>query len=236
MNASLENVHWEACQSAYRLDRFRQKELPPTESADVEAHLQGCARCRAATDALATEEANFRASAAPWRKPLRPFRPRAAWGIGAVALAAACLLALHPAVGVRSKGAPATVGMYVQHGQSVRRALPGETVAPGDSVRFTYSSRAATFLAILSVDGAGVANVYFPEGQQTAPLPAAEEALLPLATRLDSVLGEEQVVAVFCQRPRALEPLRQALQASPAAFPEVPGCTLAALRFTKRAP
>ena len=107
---------------------------------------------------------------------------------------------------------------------------------PGDVVRFVYSSREPRSLAILSLDGAGVASVYFPDGPETANVPAAEDAPLPLGTRLDGVLGEEQVVALFCERPRTLEPVRQALQAAPGALPEVPGCSLATFHFTKRAP
>lgn len=236
MNASLETVRWEACQSAYRLDRFSQGELPVSEHAEVQTHLETCTRCRAAKDELAASEASFRTVAPPWQKAGGARRRAIAYGAGAVALAAACLVAFQPSAVVRSKGASASLGMYVQHGQSVRRALPGEAVEPGDSVRFTYSSPSSTFLAVLSVDGAGVATVYFPEGRDTASVPAAKDAPLPLATRLDGVLGEERVVAVFCQQSRALEPLREALQASPMAPPDVPGCTLVAFRFSKRAP
>jgi len=234
MNALLEDARWQACLSAYRLDRFRLQELPVEDAAEVRAHLAECAQCRTAESQLASAEADFRALAAPLRR--RPRAGRAvAFGVGAVALAATCVLALHPG-GVRSKGAPISVGMYVQHGEAVRRALPGESVQPGDVVRFVYSSQKPRSLAILSLDGAGMASVYFPEGPETLNVPAAEEAPLPLGTRLDDVLGEEEVVALFCERPRAVEPVRQALQAAHGALPEVPGCSLATFHFTKRAP
>ncbi len=234
MNALLEDARWQACLSAFRLDRFRLQELTAEDAAEVRAHLAGCAQCRAAEAQLASAEDDFRALAAPLRR--RPRAGRAvAFSVAAVALAATCLLALNPG-GVRSKGAPTSIGMYVQHGQAVRRALPGEAVLPGDVVRFVYSSREPRSLAILSLDGAGVASVYFPDGPQTVDVPAAEEAPLPLGTRLDGVLGEEQVVALFCQRTRALEPVRQALQAAHGALPEVPGCSLATFHFTKLAP
>jgi len=234
MNALLEDARWQACLSAYRLDRFRLQELPAEDTAEVQAHLSACAQCRAAQAELAAAEDDFRALAAPLRR--RPRAGRAvAFSVAAVALAATCLLALNPG-GVRSKGAPNAVGMYVQHGQAVRRALPGETVLPGDVVRFVYSSREPCSLAILSLDGAGVASVYFPDGPETVAVPAAEDAPLPLGTRLDGVLGEEQVVALFCASPHALEPVRQALQAAHGAPPEVPGCSLTTFHFTKRAP
>ncbi len=236
MIASLEDARWPGCLSAFRLDRFRLGELPPPEAAQVQAHLLGCALCREASDVLGKAEADFRASAIPLQASPRDWRRALLWGSGAVAAAAACLLAFQPSAAVRSKGPPASVGMYVQHGPDVRRALPGEAVAPGDSVRFVYSSREPGYLAILSRDGAGVATVYFPGGSEMASVPAAEDALLPLATRLDGVLGEETVLAVLCPGPRALEPLREALQASPQSLPEVPGCRLATFHFTKHAP
>jgi anti-sigma factor RsiW len=236
MIASLEDARWPACLSAFRLDRFRLGELSPTEAAQVQAHLEACALCRAAAEVLASAEAEFRASATPLRAPQRGGRRALGWGAGAVAVAAACVLAFQPGSSLRSKGPPASVGMYVQHGPDVRRALPGEAVAPGDSVRFVYSSREPSYLAILSLDGAGVATVYFPEGPEMVAIPAAQEALLPLATQLDAVLGDETVLALFCPSPRALKPVREALQASGKALPEVPGCRLATFRFTKRAP
>jgi hypothetical protein len=236
MIASLEEARWQACLSAYRLDRFRLQELPPEEAAEVQAHLEGCAACRAAADVLASAEAEFRASASPLRSPRRPGRRALAWGAGLVAIAATSVFLLQPTSGVRSKGPPTSLGMYVQHGPDVRRAREGEGVAPGDSLRFLYSSREASYLAILSLDGAGVASVYFPDGPEMVAVPAAQDAPLPLATHLDGVLGEETVVALFCTSPRALEPLRQELQASLKQLQEVPGCRLATLHFTKRAP
>ena len=115
-------------------------------------------------------------------------------------------------------------------------AIPGETVAPGDTVRFTYSTAERRYLAILSVDGAGAASIYFPDGAEAVAVEPGEDAPLPLGTRLDGVLGEERVVGLFCDAPRPLEPVRQALQNSGAALPDVPGCTLRTFRFTKRSP
>jgi Putative zinc-finger len=236
MIASLEDIRWHGCLSAFQLDRFRLGELSPVEVAQVQAHLKGCALCRAAVDVLASAETEFRASAAPLRRPRRAGRRALLWSAGAVAAAAALVLAFQPAAVVRSKGPVASVGMYVQHGPDVRRALPGEGVAPGDSVRFVYSSREPGYLAILSLDGAGVATVYFPQGTEMFAVPAAQDAPLPLATRLDAVLGDETVLALFCASPRALEPLRAALQASATSLSEVPGCRLATFHFSKHAP
>ncbi|HMK74354.1 MAG TPA: hypothetical protein VK454_13495, partial [Myxococcaceae bacterium] len=64
---------------------------------------------------------------------------------------------------------------------------------------------------------------------------AATDAPLPLGTLLDGVLGEEQVVALFCERAQPVEPLRRAVQAAAPGLPTVPGCQEATFRFTKRA-
>jgi hypothetical protein len=246
MNAMLEDVRWGACLSGYRLDCWRAGELSPAEAAEVQSHLAVCPRCREVLERMRSVEAEFRASQPPLRaleavprtearRTQRPGRRVVRWlaPAGAVALAAGLLVALQPEPGVRSKGGPVSMGMFVQHRGEVRRAIPGETVAPGDTVRFTYSTPERRYLAILSVDGAGVASIYFPDGPEAVAVEPAEDAPLPLGTQLDGVLGEEQVVGLFCDAPRALEPIRQALRSSGAALPEVPGCALTTFRFTK---
>ncbi|HXX30185.1 MAG TPA: zf-HC2 domain-containing protein [Myxococcaceae bacterium] len=246
MNSLLEDVGWRACTSAYRLDRWRLGELGPDEAAEVESHVGACPRCGDAAAALVRAEAEFRSSAAPpftgrtaaaTAPPPARRRRAPAWllpGMGA-AFAATVLLVLQGGESIRSKGAPAEVGMYVQHQGTVRRAGWGEVVQPGDSVRFTYSVGRPSEVAILSLDGAGAASVYFPEGEETVRVEAAHDSPLPLGTRLDGVLGEEQVVALFCDRRHPLEPLRRALEAAAPALPDVPGCQRATFRFTKRA-
>ena len=60
----------------------------------------------------------------------------AAAGLG-LALAASLLLVLRPPPAAeRSKGGGIGLTMFVQHGNEVRRAAPGEIVSPGDAVRF----------------------------------------------------------------------------------------------------
>jgi len=242
MNALLEDVAWGACNSAYRLDRWRLGELDPAESAELRSHLDGCGRCQGALAALAEAEAAHRASAPPLRLLHGAGRVRRRTGAlrwalpgAALAIAATVLVVLMPQEGVRTKGSPAELGMYVQHAGQVRRAARGEVVQPGDSLRFSYSIPRPSYLTVLSIDGAGVASVYFPEGGWAARVDAARDAPLPLGTRLDGVLGEEQVVALFCDQAQAVEPLRRAVQAAAPGLPTVPGCQEATFRFTKRA-
>jgi hypothetical protein len=85
---------------------------------------------------------------------------------------------------------------------------------------------------VLSRDGAGRGFIYFPMGPRAEHLEGGVEQALPLATRLDATLGEEQLFALACDQPVELEPLRAALEAGqPFA---APGCQVIPWRFAKR--
>ena len=122
--------------------------------------------------------------------------------------------------------------MYVQHGNEVRRAGPGEVVRAGDSVRFAATSRAPAFLAVLSVDARGAASVYFPLGGRAEAIPQGTDVALPIATRLDETVGEERIVALFCSQAIELQPVRDGLARGEAAFPA--GCEVVRWSFDKR--
>ena len=124
--------------------------------------------------------------------------------------------------------------MFVQHGGEVRRAGPGESVAPGDAVRFAVSTPSPAFVAVLSVDPAGRASIYFPEGPRAAHVAGGAEVPLPLGTRLDATTGEERLVGLFCSSPVELEPVRLALQKAPDAAPLPTDCQGLRWSFVKR--
>ncbi|HSN89735.1 MAG TPA: DUF4384 domain-containing protein, partial [Anaeromyxobacteraceae bacterium] len=200
-------------------------------------HVAGCERCAGAVESLRAARDGaalppLRADPAPAR---RPGRSRFALALaGALAAAAGLVLALRPdAAGDRTKGAGVGLAMWVRHGDAVRRAAPGETIAPGDAVRFAVTTPRPAWVAVLSVDPAGHASVYFPLGPTAAPVPAGTDVALPLATRLDATSGEERVVGLFCDRPVALEPLRARLEAGAAVEPPA-GCEVTRWRFVKR--
>lgn len=260
MSTALATAAWPACRSALRLDRFLAGELPPAEADELRAHVDGCARCAAALAGL--EAARDGARLPPLRAPvgdgapvLRLSRRRRVLSVALGGLAAAAGLALvlrGEAPSERLKGAGpgqggAAWGAWVLHDGAVRRAGPGEVVAPGDALRFAVTAPAPGYVAVLSLDPAGRASVYFPAGARAEPVaPGAEgaEVALPLATRLDATLGEERLYALYCQAPVELEPVRAALEgagrleagAAPggdaAAAPA--GCQVTGWRFEKR--
>ncbi len=236
MNASLANAAWPACLSALRLDRWMAGELGPAESDEVRAHTAGCERCASAVEALRAARNVTLPPLAIARPPARrAFRIRAfvTMAAGFAAAAGLVLVLRTEAPAERTKGAGVGLGMYVLHGGAVRRAVPGEEVAPGDSVRFAVTTPEPAYVAVLSLDPAGRASIYFPEGTRAAPVAAGTGAPLPLATRLDGTVGEERVLGVFCDRPVELEPLRAGLEAGGGgAIPE--GCKVTRWRFVKR--
>lgn len=226
---------WPACLSALKLDRFAAGELAPEQSEEIRAHLAGCARCTAAAESLRPPAAALPPLRAVAPAPRPRARPRGLLVLAAgLAAAAAVVLVVHTgAPRERTKGPGFAVAMYVLHGDAVRQAGPGEVVAPGDAVRFAITTPVAGYAAVLSLDPAGRASIYFPRGPRAAPVGAGADVALPLATRLDATVGEEHVVALLCERAVDLEPIRAALETG--AGDAIPGgCQVARWRFAKR--
>lgn len=235
MSTALANVSWQACLSSLRLDRWLAGELSSAEAEEVRAHVGSCVRCSGA--AASMREAREAEPLPPLRlaAPPRPaHRPRLALGGAGLALAAGLLFLLLPeGPAERTKGGGAALGMWVRHGEEVRRAAPGEAVAPGDAIRFVVTTPRRAFVAILSLDPAGRGSVYFPGGERAAEVAAGVDVPLPLATRLDETPGEERILGLFCDRPVLLEPLRSALERD-GALGNPGGCEVIEWRFAKR--
>ncbi|MFT3916642.1 MAG: DUF4384 domain-containing protein [Anaeromyxobacteraceae bacterium] len=237
---ALARAGWTACHSALHLDRWLAGALPAPEAAALAAHVEGCARCGDAVAELRAARADplppLRAPAAVAGPAPAPPRRRGALvpaAAAALAAAAAVLLVVGPGPVERTKGGAVALGMWVQHGGEVRRAGPGEAVAPGDAVRFSVTTPWPAYVAVLSVDAAGRASVYYPDGATAAPVAPGTDVALPLATRLDGTAGPERIVGLFCERAIALEPVRAGLEQGDAgAVPA--GCQETRWSFVKR--
>ncbi len=256
MNNPFAESLWPACYSGLHFDRFLLGELSKGDAEELRLHLAGCARCTAcleslrpgeplpplrvaATGAGQAAEAGQAAGAGQAvgagqvlaLRPRRWTRPLAA--AAGIAAAASLLLVLRaPAPSERRKGSGFALAMYVQHGEAVRRAAPGESVAPGDAVRFAITAPAAGYVAVLTVDPEKRASIYFPLGDRAAPISAGLDLALPQGTRLDATTGEEHLTALFCTAPVELAPLRAALEQGALQLPD--GCQETHLRFVKR--
>jgi hypothetical protein len=246
------------CLSELVLDEWSAGELSPEQEQRCQAHLAGCAACRArklaleqANDTFYSEAPSFAAlkrlapAPKPKPKPARAFA-NVRW-LSAPLLAACAALAFiavrqpeqpaqsAPALETRSKGA-ARIGYYVKRGDAVTRGESATAVYPHDAVRFVYSADRAYYLAIFSADAGGV-GVYFPNGRTAQSIAAGQDIALDFSVELDNTLGRERVTALFCPEAFEIEPVQSALSTGSPLPASVTNCERAGFELNKqRAP
>ena len=161
--------------------------------------------------------------------------PAVGASLAAVALAALGFLALRSGLepGVpgdtRVKGGEPRLGFYVKHGDEVRRGEPGESVRPGDALRFVYTSDRTFFIALFSRDAREL-SLYYPEGEHAIELAPGQDAALDFSVELDATPGTERVIALFCPQTFELEVARAALASTRASDRELPSALAACHR------
>ncbi len=221
------------CCSNYALDCLA-SEASFVGEAQARLHLGACDRCQRRLEQVRQSQRAFEG-----REPTTVVAPLRRWrtrrllsaAAGLVAAAAAVLFVVGPAAvpGERSKGGP-RLELLVKQGETVSRGAEPAIVHPGDGLRFAVTLGAPRFVAILSID-AQATNLYYPRGAWE-PTPAGSEQLLEGSIVLDEVLGEERVLAVFCQDRIDLEETRRRFERAVVA---PPGCELTERRLLKNA-
>jgi len=238
MNLATTPLSWNACLSSLRLDRWMMGELDTADAEIVGTHVSTCAACSAALAGMRGVREEVRAFPLPAAlaggAPRRHVPRVAVAGLGLALAASVFFLLRTPPAPERTKGGGLALTMYVQHGDEVRRAEPGEYVAPGDAVRFAVSTPTPAYVAVLSIDPAGRTSVYFPQAARAAHVPAGTEVPLPLGTRLDATTGEERLLGIFCGSAVELEPIRTALERGTDAAPLPADCQGLRWSFVKR--
>ena len=231
----------QGCPSDLRLDRFLAGE-PSSVGADAElrTHLASCFPCAARAELLRESQAGPEAllpSFGTTAQVLRP--PLAFWRrpsfVAALAMAAGLLLlaglrlkkgevepgsepAAEPYGGLKG-GAALTV--YARHPDgTVRPVQSGDTVLPGEQLRFQVSTPQAAYVLVMGLDATGHVSLYAPSGPERAPvhLEGHRNTLLENSVELDDAPGTERLIAVFCSErpdiPHALAVAMRALHAS----------------------
>jgi hypothetical protein len=213
-----------SCLSDLRFDARFAGELSAPAEAAMDAHVAGCARCRARHGRLLTEREQFlaerppfaasgeaQAAARPESEPAaRAFARRPSWLL-ALAVAALAVAFLPRArwdaapEQERSKGG-ARIGFFIKRGEQVRRGIDGERVHARDRLRFVYTSDEPRRLLLLGIDGKGHVDVYWSRA-----VAAGQEQALPSAIELDDAPGEEHLIALFCREPLDEAALRREL-------------------------
>jgi hypothetical protein len=225
------------CISQLQMDRYFGGELSDAQRNDFEHHVQQCQHCAELHAALGRDRAAFLGRVPRWeslRAARTPVRSKLRWGGGAaLAIAAAAALMLVPReAGVRLKGRP-SINLYVKREGQVARATSGDTFASGDLLRVTYSSQHPVYLALLQRDRDGVVVQYPADAEKAALVQAGRDVALDFSIQLDAQPGEEQLIALFCDRATELGPVRASLEHM-RPIPVVMHCQIDELVLNKR--
>lgn len=246
MLKSLQPTVPDGCISDLTFDAWRAGELNAERTGTLEQHLALCERCRRRQESIADQASRFWAQAPEQRLPARAAAGKAVrrrWlapsALAFSALAATVVwLRLAPESRVdheetRRKG-PSHIVFHVQHEGSVKLGEDGERVFPGDRLRFSITTGKPAHVAILSLDGAGVATVYFPQGKTSRGFGMVSGQPLDSSVLMDSTLGPERIWALFCDTQFDLDPLRAQLERERALKPPA-GCTVDQHTIVKQA-
>jgi hypothetical protein len=189
------------------------------QSADVIDHVHACPSCAARCGRAEAARARFVAAhpaaelaarlARARRGAVR--RLRVPLVLAAVVSAAGATLLVagrsHPGSDeVRLKGE--ALAVFARDGDRTWQIAPGEALAPGVRLAFTYTTLEPRHLLVAGIDDAGDVSIYY-----SAPLPALR-GQLPLGLELDERRGVERLIALFSARPLDAGTVTRALRRS----------------------
>jgi hypothetical protein len=163
------------------------------------------------------------------------------WLVPASALAAAATVLLvllrrgdtptKPDDDLQVKGDEISLIVHLATEGGSRRLTSGDTVAPGDKVRFEVNAVKAGYIAVVGIDGSGALSIYHP-GNGTGPIAFDPQArLLPGAIALDATPGDERFYAIYSPTPFAFDAVLPTLEEN---RPLPPGLSKAEVVLHKR--
>jgi len=222
-----------ACPSRLELSRWEAHPEPERPAAFV-AHVQGCGRCSAVLDDIASARALLlgadpaAASARAARNILELVERRRSgrrWlrflaPAFLVPAAAALLLFARPAVRWHGEGAQTgaaikgelIVEVYCKRGDSVFPAAEGGDFLEGDRLRFAYSAGRPGYLLVFGVDDQGKVFPYYEEHTLVGvSAEAGAHVFLPGSVELDSHKGWERIFALWAESQFADDAVRSAV-------------------------
>jgi hypothetical protein len=225
--------------TALDLDRLLLDETDPGERTRIESHADACPACGARRAEHVDRAARFRGVVFPRTAPaLEARRPAAApgrlWLLGLAVPALGLVLAAGlgrlrdrggphagplaggPELGV--KGGP-LLHVFARRGDRapdgsgpVVRVADGTRLAAGDALRFVLDPTGLPYVLIVSVDGAGQVNIYFPfHGEVSAPVDGRTSVSVPGSIVLDEAPGPERLYVIYSERPIEARAVRHVL-------------------------
>ena len=212
------------------LERILAGEL---KDAHALGHVQTCTVCKTRFEALQSHEQSFQAP--PLSLPsVGPSYQPARWIAPLVACAAAALLyfgvfrqpspesSISPQLHGRLDGpdtfrikGSVNVEFSVKRGDTVRALHTGDVVHPGDRVGFRVASPDTGYLMILGIDGRNEPYLCYPQnnGGRSKPFgPHTKLKNLNEAIVLDDIIGQEELVALYCRTEVTYEDMAEALK------------------------
>lgn len=200
------------------LERLLANDLPAARASEIAATATDADRLR--LDALRAEHhaflsrvdvaAELRGIAARGARTPTPTRaPWWRWIVTGGALAAATAAIVLVVVrdrgsdddDLRIKGDGVSLVIHAER----RRLATGDTVRPGERIRFEVVATKPGYVAIVGIDGSSGSTVYYPY-LASAPEPIdPAQGLLPGAIELDATPGDERFVALYAEQPFSID-------------------------------
>ena len=207
------------CISDFVFDRLTANDLVGDAAEEnVRAHLASCARCQNRLTEFEAVEAPLFGNIFAQALERKPRRDSTGWTMPAIALAAAVALVVSArverndqlAAATRTKGALSLALVLRRPSGEVTRPAQGDTVLPGDALRFEVTAARPGFVTVLGLDAAGAVTVYAPASASPIQLEAGAPTVLPGSIVADGTLGPERIVAALCDKPPPMDEMRQA--------------------------
>ncbi len=133
--------------------------------------------------------------------------------------------------GVRLKGPELRLHLYKQDPAGEVRLSAGDAISAGDVVQAKFGLATESFVALFSIDGAGVVTAVEPTDlEATAPRYAGGTHAAPRSTELDDAPDFERFVVVAC--PEAFRPAE--VVAKVQAHLDLEPCSVETLELRKR--
>jgi len=127
---------------------------------------------------------------------------------GALAAAAAVLLVFlrrgdspnHVDDDIQLKGSGVALIVHLATSGQSQQLGDGDSVKPGDRIRFEIDAPKPGYVAIFGVDGTGKVTLYYPDGPDAAKY-NPEDRLMPGAIQLDQTPGDERFMVFYSPKP-----------------------------------
>jgi hypothetical protein len=200
-----------SCPSDFSLDELSVLGDDALDAGALRAHIERCGSCARGMEERRATTAEFRAK----RRALplsRRSTLRWLWIPGAVAALVVCLVLVPHTPYTGAKGVAHEI--YCKRGETVLRLTPGQSVRPGDALRFSLrpANPQERHAVIASVDGGGHYSPLYPPSADGASVEIpGDGSPLDGSIVLDAAPGPESLVIVTAQKPFSAAMVRQAV-------------------------